>query len=128
MTDIKLSQDLTVSQPKPPHMYMIADRDWQRLKRLTVGIIERKPIFQTLAGVCFGTTASAAFALIAFYYTPHLPSWVIPTSWSILVAPTCLGAAFLILDGQQAKVARSSVKSVLDEYGVVEQDILPPVP
>lgn len=120
MNEFQFTEDYFLYRPRKQGIYPIHESDWNRLKRMIQGIVPYKRIFQILASIAFGVFASAILSLIGFQSAKELDSWVLPTTWAILVGSVILGIALLILDHQQTEIITLSVNDVLQEMRSIE--------
>ena len=120
MSEFKFTQDYIVYKAKKEGVYPIKESDWARLKRLIIGIIPNKNIFQILSSISFGIFASAIFSIIAFNSASNLDKWVLPTTWSIFFVTLIAGIGFLILDKFQKNMITYSTQDVLTEMKAIE--------
>lgn len=120
MSELKFSQDYVIYRVKCEGVYPIRVSDWTRLKRIINGIIPNKRIFQVISSIFFGMFVSALFTLISFSNAKDLDSWVMPTTWVILLVSFIGGAFLLILDKIQKDMITNSTSDVLNEMIEIE--------
>jgi hypothetical protein len=122
MSEIRVSQSLSVYQIKEESAFPVPVSEWKRLRSKIEAICPQRRIYQNLASVFWGIFASAILALIAFYAGANsLEPWVLPTAWAVLVGSAVLGVVLLVLDDQQKLVIAQSTKIVLDDMTALEQ-------
>ena len=122
MSEIRVSQSLSVYQLKDEGAFPIPVSEWTRLKGKIERICPQRRIYQNLASVFWGIFASGILALIAFHAgAGSLKAWVLPTTWAVVVGSAVLGIVLLVLDDQQKTVISESTRGVLDDMAALEK-------
>jgi hypothetical protein len=121
MSNLTISRDLSVWQPKKQGAIPIQESDWERLKRMIQAIIPHKRVFQILASVCLGIFGSSIFGLLGFAASQTVPSWIWQITWIVFWVSLIVGGALLFLDFLQNNMITASTKQVLGEMEAIEQ-------
>jgi hypothetical protein len=117
-TNIKVSQDYSIPQPRPRAAYFIPVMEWERLKRTISKIAPPKNWFQVAGSLCAGAAIAAAIGLME----SDAPSLHFrEVAWIVLVVGSVLAAALFLLDHQQRADIKRSTKGVIDEMKELEK-------
>ena len=121
MNNFKFTQDYVIYSPKKQGVYPVQEMDWNRLKNMIQNIIPERKIYNILYSLFFGIFISSLFSIISLSPLNNLPTWLLPTNFSICISSLVIGISLVIIDMQQKKIIRFNSRYIIDEMKKIEE-------